>query len=503
MNPIVDGFLVAVESVPDRTAVATHDRRMSYAELLHQVTPLATRLCERPAGEVVVAAVRDAVDVAVVGLAAMAAARPLSVLSARRDPETILLHTRSVGGTTLVTPSSVLIDDPIVDHAVLPVHAGAGDGSPLVVRPLGLDDAAIIATTSGTTGDPKTIARPVRVVSRSALPEGDILTTRPEDVIFRAFFAAGGGARGILGALSIGASLRCVDPLAVPLSRIVAILEAEQVTFARMVPSVLRRAFSGVTADGRLPHLRALVSGGESLRWEDVVTVRRHMVPGSNIVHTYGSTEVSGIARRIIPFEEPVGEGVVPAGRPRTGRHVWISDEAGAPVEVGVTGRVVIEGYLGAGQTLFEVLPDGTQRFVSGDRGHMDQGGELHLEGRSDDVVKIGAVRVDMAAVEEVIRAAPGVKEAVVVALPSSGRVVLVAHVRLDDRSGEIADEARVRALRAHLSSRLESAAVPARFVIHSRGLPLLPSGKVDRRSLARVDDGSGSTRHAPPTPRE
>jgi acyl-coenzyme A synthetase/AMP-(fatty) acid ligase len=487
-NPIVDALLTHAGSRPDRVAVADHQQRMTFGGLLAHVAPLAELLGERPAGEVAVAAVRDAIDTAIATLAALAVARPISVVSARRDAAGVGLQLRAVGATTFVAPQTLLAQDHSVDQFVYPSPGRSSGRGTLPTRPLSLEDIAILATTSGSTGDPKLVPRLVRSTLAEPFDPTDVLAHHPDDVLLRAFFAGGGTARAVLRSVSAGTTLFCVDPLAVPVSRILRMLRQEHVTFARMVPSVLRRLLGQAPTRGGLPDLRLLASGGEPLRWDDVRLARHHMHPGSAIVHTYGSTEVSGIAARIIAFDEPLGAGIVPVGRPRTGRRVWIADGSGSPVGPDVLGRVVIEGDLGGSGPLFENLPDGLQRFRSDDRGCLDVAGELHLAGRSDGVIKIGAVRVDVAAVEDAVRAAPGVREAAVTPVGGSDRPALVAHVALDGRTGEPSGDPaaaeRVRAIREHLLAVLESAAVPARIVVHSTGLPLLPSGKVDRRSL-------------------
>jgi long-chain acyl-CoA synthetase len=117
--------------------------------------------------------------------------------------------------------------------------------------------------------------------------------------------------------------------------------------------------------------------------------------------------------------------------------------------------------------------------FHTGDLGHLDEDGFLWLDGRVSDMINRGGLKIFPGQVEEVLKAAPGVRDAAVVAVP-------------DERLGEVpwafvvtqdgpADEA---ALTAWCREKLVAYKVPVRFV----GIPELPRnavGKVLKQNLA------------------
>jgi len=220
-------------------------------------------------------------------------------------------------------------------------------------------------------------------------------------------------------------------------------------------------------------------------------------------VNRYSSTETGNIARRVVTAEEvlstdPAGVGplalddaaLLDVGEPLPGRHVWIDAGEGRAAAPGVLGQVVVEGALHTSGEGIEQLADGTQRFRSGDVGFLDPEGRLHLRGRSDRVVKVGGTRVVLAAVEAAMRELDGIADVVVVAEPVSGTDVrLVAHVELAagavrPTAGDGTDGGPA-GWRTALTERISSVAVPARLVVHEAGLPRLPAGKPDLRSLA------------------
>jgi len=151
-----------------------------------------------------------------------------------------------------------------------------------------------------------------------------------------------------------------------------------------------------------------------------------------------------------------------------------------ATFEDGSPGRIVVEGsFTTEGVDLIR-LGAGESRFISNDLGRLDPEGVLHHLGRFDDTYKIAGVRVEISAVEAVLRESPGVLNVAVVAVPvSPGEVRFIAHIECASGQSVDIDDLRIRA-RAFLPG----VAVPIRFVVHEEPLPLLPSGKIDRVRL-------------------
>jgi acyl-CoA synthetase (AMP-forming)/AMP-acid ligase II len=142
------------------------------------------------------------------------------------------------------------------------------------------------------------------------------------------------------------------------------------------------------------------------------------------------------------------------------------------------------------GLLLGTLEPDGVARptlddgyLVTGDLGHVDAAGYLHVAGRRDDAIKSGGLIVMPARVEEALLADPRVAEAAVFGAPDrrlgeavTAYIVAVAGAHVD-----------VEELRRLLRSRLGGFECPRiiRVVPH---LPRSKAGQVDRPALRALE---------------
>lgn len=355
------------------------------------------------------------------------------------------------------------------------------------------DSPACLYHTSGTTGRPKPVVLSHRALSARMLSMADWFELSQDEVVCGAssigfdpflqqmFFPLIRG-----GTLWLPERAALLDPngfwpLAAELG----------VTHLNLVPSQIEALLAGRKATGRGKRrspcrtLRRIVLGGERLSagLADRIAAVLGSVPLYNM---YGPTEatVDATGYRIGSADE--GEGI-PIGRPLPGCHVRILDDDLVRLPIGAVGEVCIGGVgLALG---YRDLPEATaERFAAdpygaagdrlyrtGDRAFWRPDGEIAFVGRTDDQIKIRGQRIELGEVEAVLRQCPGVQGAVVSRWEAApGGPALIAHVV----GGP--DEA---ALRAVLARQLPAAAVPVR-ILSLDALPLLPSGKADRRAL-------------------
>ena len=185
--------------------------------------------------------------------------------------------------------------------------------------------------------------------------------------------------------------------------------------------------------------------------------------------------------------------GTVPIGRPISNTQVYVLDRYRNPVPVGVRGEIYVGGaglalgYWRQPELTAErfvenpITPEKSARlYKTGDLGRWQKNGEIEYLGRIDSEVKVRGMRIDLREIETVLAGEEGIEEAVVELKGEGGEEArLVAY--LVGRGDESALNARE--LRKYLRTKLPEHMVPASYVLVEK-MPLLPSGKVNRRAL-------------------
>jgi len=254
----------------------------------------------------------------------------------------------------------------------------------------------------------------------------------------------------------------------------------EQVTIAYFVPSLLSHFLAEEEVEQAVT-LKQVICGGESLP-NDLVNIFYERLPHATLHHSYGPTETA-IASSETVCERNSPYLVTPIGRPLANTQLYVLDELGQPVPIGVTGELYIGGSgLGRGYlnqpalTATKFVPDpftnepGRRLYRTGDVVRYLADGNLEFHGRRDEQVKLRGVRIELGEIENVIRAQAGVRATVVMMRGDA----LVAYVVGDITTAD---------LRHAVAQHLPVSMVPAAFVSLAE-LPLLPNGKIDRAAL-------------------
>ncbi len=257
------------------------------------------------------------------------------------------------------------------------------------------------------------------------------------------------------------------------------------------MPSLLRVILEGVEdIRSRLPKLELWTCSGEVLPG-DLAKRFSRALPKATLLNIYGSSEVAAdvTCHEVRASDD---DGAVSIGRPISNVQMFILDRnlnqvpVGVPGEIHVGGDCLALGYLRRPELTSErfishQFEQGSpmRLFKTGDLGHFLPNGEIEYLGRSDNQVKIRGIRVELGEIEAVLASQPKVRDAVVILADRSGHQRLTAYIVV--RSGLRAD---VDELRRFMRSRVPEHMVPSDYLVVD-AFPLLPSGKVDRRTLA------------------
>ena len=223
--------------------------------------------------------------------------------------------------------------------------------------------------------------------------------------------------------------------------------------YVSLVPTQLVRLLRGERPHALAEYDAVLVGGGPL---DPRVRAEAEQV-GIRIVQTYGMSETCG--------------GCVYDGRPLDGVEVGIDGDG----QVLLRGPVLFEGYEDDPERTAEALRDGW--FHTDDLGRLDETGRLWIEGRADDVIISGGVKVPAAAVRSAVLASRAVVAVEVVGVPDpewGERVVAVVAAH---------DPVSLESVRDLVEPRSWA---PRRLVVVPE-LPLLPNGKPDRVAIRRL----------------
>jgi len=361
----------------------------------------------------------------------------------------------------------------------------AAGPAPRVV--LGPDDGAHVMYTSGSTGTPKGAVIPHRAIVRTV--RGAEYLRFAADETFFAFvpLTFDVAVLELWGPLLNGARLVLCPPELPSLDELGGVVEAQGVTTLWLTTALFEQM-----VDEQLPRLRGLrqlIVGGDVM---SPAHARRLLaaVPGIRLLNVCGPTEATVLIVAHHLRTPPTGP--IPLGKPIANATVYVLDAEQRPVPVGVPGEIytggdgVALGYLNRPELTAErFLPDpfigrpNATMYRTGDLARWNADGEIEFLGRIDNQIKIRGIRVELGEIESTLTDHPGVREAVVVAVPvGSAEKQLIAYIIPRDPRPPAVTE-----LQSFLHTRLPTQMVPPFFVFLD-ALPRTPTGKFDRKAL-------------------
>jgi o-succinylbenzoate---CoA ligase len=225
--------------------------------------------------------------------------------------------------------------------------------------------------------------------------------------------------------------------------------------YVSLVPTQLHRLLDARADAEALRGFDAVLLGGAAA---SPALLDRARGAGVRVVTTYGMSETCG--------------GCVYDGRPLDGVRVCLDTDG----RIHLGGPVLFDGYAGNPELTAQTLVDGVLR--TQDLGEFDTDGRLVVTGRVDDVVVSGGVNVALPAVERQVREHPLVRDAAVLGLADAEWGSSVAAFVVADGAGPTLEQ-----LRDFVAERLPRSWAPRELTVVP-ALPLLDSGKVDRRAL-------------------
>lgn len=345
------------------------------------------------------------------------------------------------------------------------------------------DDLAILLYTSGTSGRPKGVMLTHGNLAANMRQIDQWVDFTDQDVMLGVLPQFHSFGLTVLTLLPLASGIRVIyTPRFVP-HRLIKLLREHRPTVFIAIPSMYNALLHVKKAEADdFKSLRYVVSGGEPLPQAVFDGFRERF--GVTINEGYGLTETSPATNWCRPSEWKPHS----VGRPLPDVIERIVDiESGQDLppeqegEVRISGPNIMRGYFNLPEQTAAAF-DEQGFFKTGDMGHLDRDGHLHITGRLKEMLIVGGENVFPREIEEVVDQHPDVLASGVVGLmdPIRGEVP-VAFVEAIE--GASVDEQEVKGF---CRERLAGYKVPREIRVLEE-LPRNPTGKLMRRKLKEL----------------
>ena len=502
---VIELFEHQAANVPSHVALIFKEARLTYSQLNERANCLAHYLISTGIGpeSLVGIALERSIEMIVAVLATLkagAAYLPIDpeypqarVKHIIQDaaPSVVIVHAPVLHRLPEIESATVLnVDDPSVQSRLLAMP-GHNPANHQRVAPFNAQHPAYVIYTSGSTGVPKGV-----VVTHEGLSNYLNWSIGAYDV-------AGGNGALMHSSLSFDLTVTSIYPQLLAGKTVTLLPERDylgalrhelkqqkELSLVKLTPAHLELLNASFTPEEMRTSVRALVIGGEAVKYENLSIWRSH-APTTRLINEYGPTEtVVGCCVHEVKPTEPYS-GPVPIGHAISNTRLYVLDSCLQPVPSGTVGELWIagaglaRGYLNKpGLTAERFIanpfgPRGARMYRSGDLVRRRKDGTLEFIGRADHQVKVRGFRIELGEIESALLSEPGITQAAVIVLEDGPATKQLAAYVVGSTSGSPDAED----LRRNLRTRLPEYMIPARFVVLD-ALPLTANGKLNRKAL-------------------
>ena len=493
---IPERFEKIVATYPDRVAVKTPNRHLTYAQLNSMANRVAHAILAQHGNESEPVGLLLEKDVALI--AAMLGVLKAGKFFALLDPS---FPQARIGAILEDSQTGLVLTD---QRNLALAREAAGEkrrvidvgsmGFPLAMENLRLQISpkalAYIIYTSGSTGQPKGVVqnhrnllhRVMLYTNAYHICSGDrlsLLPTGTSNTVTHGFTA-----------LLTGASLFPYDAREQGSPALASWLICEKISFCWISSPLFRNLVASLTGSERFPDLRLIQLTSETVYRTDVDLYKKHFSRDCLLACGLSSSETGLLRLFLFDQKTEISGNEAPVGYAIQDKEIALLDNAGKTVAFNQIGTIVVRSrYLSPGywnrpdltEAKFKPDPQGgeVRLYFTGDIGVMLPDGCLIHKGRKDFRVKIRGYGVELAEIERALLEHDAVREAVVTTQQNpSGDARLIAYFTPVNSLGP-----GVSALLRYLKKKLPDYMIPTTLV-RLDTLPLTSNGKVNRSAL-------------------
>ncbi len=350
-------------------------------------------------------------------------------------------------------------------------------------------DLANIIYTSGSTGKPKGVMLTHGNIVPNVNSICDCLELTADDiqmVVLPFFYVMGQSLLNTI--VAVGGTLVINNKFAFPASVVNQMID-EKVTIFSGVPStyayLLHRSPLKSSA-ANLKHLRIVTQAGGHMAESVKKALRKALPDHTRICIMYGATEASARLACLAPewFEKKMGS----IGQAISGVKLKIFDDDGEELPPGEKGELVasgpniMRGYWQDEKATTSVLDK--NGYHTGDIGWQDDDGFFFIEGRNDNLLKVGGHRINPQEVEDALLSTKLIIETAVIGIPDklleTRLAALIVPLNFEDPD--------IDYIRTALAALLPKYKLPS-DIKPVRLLPKSSNGKVDYSACLKIAD--------------
>jgi len=478
-------FIKQVNRTPDKTAIMSEGKSITYRELHEKSNQIAAYLQERgiQQNDFVGIMVQRSVETIINTIGVLKAGAAYVPIDSEY-PEERRQYILENSNCKMVLNHQDYVEKNIAKY---PIELTKTINS--------VEDVAYVIYTSGSTGRPKGVVITHGAVTNTIIDLNQRFNVNENDkIIGLSSMCFDLSVYDIFGALSTGALLVLV-PDQKDIRNLVKVVEKEGITVWNSVPAIMDLLVENLRTTKLVnTTLRLVMLSGDWIQLNLPDKIKNHFV-NADVYSLGGATEAS-IWSIYYPITEVIENWKsIPYGKPLANQKFYVLNGqqhqclVDVPGELYIGGVGVAKGYLNDEEKTknsFIYHPQLGYIYKTGDHGVMRKEGYIEFLGRKDQQVKIRGYRVELGEIESKLLEHKEIKNAIVVDCKDADNNKYLCAYVVSEQTLTIAE------LRESLAKKLPSYMIPTYFVQLEK-IPLTLNGKIDRRALPQPAESSRS----------
>ncbi|MCB5054264.1 mutanobactin A non-ribosomal peptide synthetase MubC, partial [Streptococcus mutans] len=473
-----------VAKMPNKIAIACDEENISFEQLNMRSNFMANKLKDLglQVGDVVGVMKDRNIEAIIIILALI----KLGVTYVPLDSGTPIERVKKIfvksGMKFVITDLVPLQKDILIIDTNAPDFQGLSKQNPKTE--INLDQMLYIIFTSGSTGEPKGVAISNKQCINTILDINHKFTLSPKDnILLISSFAFDLSVYDIFGALVSGATLTIASQNK-DTNYLKKVVQNNPITVWNSVPAYMELICNVLADQKPILSIRNIILSGDWIPLELPLKIKK-IFPNANLFSAGGATEGSiwSIYYPIVKVEPEWKS--IPYGMPLANQQMYILNNMGNELPIGVMGNIYIGG-VGVAMGYINDIEKTNDSFINhpklgriyktGDLGRLTSQGYMEFCGRKDFQVKVNGNRIELGEIQAILQSFETIQNAIVTVGQNDYQKQLLAYYKSDN-------EIEKDVLNQFMKQYLPNYMIPSHYIYMSE-FPLTSNGKIDKKQL-------------------